>query len=309
VKPRRITLRSTLAGVAALVALSLTATACDTSPYAAKVNAQVIHQAALNAELRAWSGNAAYVSSYNSASNGSGTVAGDAPGTYSTTWVATVLGGMVVASVVNQDLVAKGQQPSAATLAAARSVNQIAEVGWQDFSPEFRDVLVQRLAEEAVITPVSVSEATLLSTYNQYKQQYFFLSICTAGSSAFSASEAASIAAQGVPNGVSACYNQAQFESQPAAFQSEVRSLAVGAVSSPIKTSYGYQVVRLVSRDLQPFSPDLQRVLSLVIMSSQGSANPALNTLLAKASVHINPAYGTWSSMQVKPPSVPNSGS
>jgi hypothetical protein len=138
-------LRSTLVGLAAVLAVSLTATACDTSPYAAKVNSQVIHQAALNAELRAWSGNTAYVSSYNSSST-NGTVAGDAPGTFSTTWVATILDGMVVASVLGQHVVATGQPPSAATLAASRSVNQLAEVGWQEFRPAFREVLVARLA-------------------------------------------------------------------------------------------------------------------------------------------------------------------
>jgi hypothetical protein len=300
-------LRSTLAGVAALLALSLTATACDTSPYAARVNSQTIRQNELNAELRAWAGNPTYVATYNSSSS-SGTVAGDAPGTYSTTWVAGILGGMVDATVVRQRVVATDQLPSAAIVAAARTVSELGEVGWQDFTPAFRDVLVNRIADEAVLTPVTTPQATLLSTYNQYKQ-YFFLQICTVTSSAFSAAEAARIAAQKVPNGVLACYNQVQFEAQPKAFQTAVLTLPVGGVASPIKTSFGYQVVRVVDRTLQAYTPDLQRVLSLVIVNSQGTGNPVVTGLLAKASVRINPAYGTWSSSQVHPPAVPNSGS
>lgn len=300
-------LLSTLAGLAAVLTLSLTATACDTSPYAAKVNSQVIHQAELNSELRAWAGNTAYVSSYNESSSGT-TVAGDAPGTYSTTWVAAILGGMVDASVIGQHVVATDQPPSSATLAAARTVSELGEVGWQDFSPAFRDVLVSRLANEAVLTPVSAPQATLLGTYNQYKSN-FFLQICTTASSAFSESEAAGIAAQGVPNGVLACYNQVQFEAQPMAFQTAVLTLPVGKVSAPIKTSYGYQVVKVVDRTLQEYSEDLQRVLSLVITSAQGTVNPVLTGLLSKASVRINPAYGTWSSLQVTPPAIPNAGS
>ena len=299
-------LRSTLAGVAALLVLTLTATACDTSPYAAKVNSQVIHQVALNAELRAWARSSAYVTSYNSAST-SGTVAGDAPGSYNTTWVAGILGGMVDASVVEQRVAATGQPPSSATMAAARSVNQVGQVGWSGFSPAFRDVLVTRLADEAILTPVSAPPATLLGAYNQYKQ-YFFLQVCTVSSSAFSASQAASIAAQKVPNGVPSCYNQSLFEAQPQAFQTAVLPLGVGQVSAPIKTSFGYQVVRVTSRAAQPYSQDLQQVLSLVIVSSQGTPNPVITGLLAKASVRINPAYGTWSSLQVQPPAVPNSG-
>jgi hypothetical protein len=301
-------LPSALAGLAALVALSLTATACDTSPYAAKVNSQVIRQTALNAELREWAGNTAYVSAFNSANTSSGlTVAGDAPGTYSTTWVAGILTEMIDANVVRQRVVATDQPPSNASQAAARSVNQISQVGWDSFSRAFRDVLVQRLAEEAVLTPPSVAHSTLLAAYNQYKQ-YFFVEFCLRQASAFSASQAASIAAEGVPNGVLACYDQVLFEAQTAAFQNAVLPLTVGKVSAPIRTSYGYQVVKMVTRQDQPFSPDLERVVSLAIMSGQGSANPVLSTLIAKASVHVNPAYGTWSSAQVAPPVAPSAG-
>jgi hypothetical protein len=299
-------LGSTLAGVAALLVLSLTATACDTSPYAAKVNSQVIRQAELNAELRAWSGNPTYVASYNQSSNG--TVAGDAPGTYSTTWVAGILGGMVDATVIRQRVVATDQPPSAAIQAAARTVSQLGEVGWSDFTPAFRDVLVSRVSDEAVLTPITASQQTLKSTYDQYKP-YFFLQICTVASSAFTESDAKSIAARGVPNGVQACYNQVQFDAQSKAFQTAVLTLDVGKVSAPIKTSYGYQVVRVTAKTFQEYTPDLQRVLSLVITSSQGTGNPVVTGLLSKASVRINPAYGTWTSLQVKPPAIPNSGS
>jgi hypothetical protein len=300
-------LRSTLAGVAALLVVAFTTTACDTSPYAAEVNSQVIHQAELNAELGAWARNPVYVSSYNSAST-NGTVAGDAPGTYNTTWVAGILSGMVDASVVRQQVVATGKMPSSASLAAARSVNEIGQVGWSDFSAAFRDVLVSRLADEAVLTPVAVPQATMLSAYHQYLP-YFFLQVCTVSSSAFNAGQAAGIAAHGVPNGVPFCYDQSLFEAQPPAFQHAVVSTQVGKVAAPIKTSYGYQVVKVTSRAVQPYTPELQQVLSLVINSGQGNANPVITGLLAKASVRINPAYGTWSSLQVKPPAVPNGGS
>jgi PPIC-type PPIASE domain len=300
-------LRSALVGVAALVAVSLLATACDTSPYAAKVNSQVIRQTELNAELREWAGNTTYVSAFNSANTSSGvTVAGDAPGTYSTTWVAGILDGMVAASVVRQRLAATEQRPSDATEAAARSVNEISQVGWANFSPAFRQVLTDRIAAEATLTPTAVPQATMLSAYNQYKP-YFFLEICANQSSAFSSAQAAELAAQGVPNGVLTCYDQVQFEAQPAAFQTVVRGLPVGKVSPPIKTSYGYQVVKVVRRDDQSFSADLQRVLSLAIASGQGP-DTVVNALLAKASVRVNPAYGTWTASQVQPPVAPSAG-
>jgi hypothetical protein len=291
-----------LAGAAALLAVSLTATACDSSPYAAKVNGQVIKQAALSAELRAWARNTDYVSAFNSSNSSGVTVAGQAAGTYNTMWVGYILDGIVAAEAVHQQLAATGQRPTPATEAAAQSVDAIGQPGWPRFSPAFRQVLVSRLADEATFIPASAPTATLQGLYNQYRP-YFFTQVCTDEAAAFTKSQAASLAAAGLPNGTPTCYNQAQFETQSTAFQSAVLGLGVGKVAAPIPTSYGFRVVKVVSRQVQPYSADVGRVLSVV---SAQSASPALTSLLAKTRVQINPAYGTWKSSQVTPPVSPN---
>jgi hypothetical protein len=288
------------------VALSLTATACDASPFAARVNSQVIKETALNVEVRDWAGNANYVSAFNSSNstaNGGtgGTVAGEGPGTYSTAWVANILDGMVAAAVVHQRLAATGQTPTPAIEAASRTVNEIAQPGWDRFSATFRQTLVTRLAEEAVLTPSSVPAATLLPLYNHYKSS-FFTQICTVQASAFSSAQAQSLATTGLPDGTPACYGQVQFEGQSAAVQTALTGATIGK-AAPIKTTYGFLVLKVVSRQIQPFSADLQRVVSIV--SGEG-ANPALTSLLGKAKVQINPAYGTWKSSQVVPPADPS---
>jgi hypothetical protein len=295
------------AGTAALVAISLTASACDTSPYAARINSQVIKQTALNVELRAWASNPAYVNAFNSGNSSGVTVAGDASGTYSTTWVAGILGGMIDASVVRQRLHSTGQVPDPATTAASRSVNAISAVGWEQYSPAFRQTLVDRLADESTLTPPTVPVATLMSTYNQYLP-YFFSEVCTVQSSAFNQAAAQALVASGLPNGVPLCYNQTQFEAQSTAFQTTILGTAVGKTASPIKTTYGYVVVKVVSRDVQPFSPEVQRVLSVAILSSEGSPNPTVDPLIAKARVQVNPVYGSWKPPQVVPPTAPNLG-
>ncbi len=105
-----------LAGTLALAGLSLSLTACDTSPYAAQVNSEVIKETALNSEIRAWAGNPTYVASYDSANStqngGSGTsVVGAAAGTYSLPWVAMILSGMIEARIIHQHLNAAGDAP------------------------------------------------------------------------------------------------------------------------------------------------------------------------------------------------------
>jgi hypothetical protein len=301
-------LRNLLAGGAALIALSLSATACDTSPYAARVNSQTIRQTALNVELREWSSSRDYVNAVDSSTSSGGvTVSGQAPGTYSTKWVSGVLGGMIAATIFRQQLDATGQVPSPGVDAAANSVNAISQIGWDQFSPEFRQTLVARLSDESLLTPPSVPASTLRPVYDRYAP-YFFNQICTVQSSAFSKAEADAIQASGVPNGHPECYDQDAFTAQPASFQNAVLGVAVGKTAPLIPTLYGYLVVKVVSRTDQGFTADVQRVLSTAVLSAQGSPNPTLNALVAKAHVQVNPAYGSWQSSQIVPPAAPSAG-
>jgi hypothetical protein len=294
----------------ALLAVSLSATACDTSPYAAKVNSDVIKSSALNAELAAWAGNKAYVSDFDSnssssSSSGTGTtVAGDALGTYNTTWVAGILTDMIAASAVHQHLAASGQLPGPELLAAARSLYQSVAY-WGQFSPDFRDTLTQRLAEEATFVPIPTGSA--LATVNQgYQQlkQYFYNEVCVREASTFDQAAAQAITTSGSVTGTTVCYTPIQLEDYPADFRNALMSLKVGDVSQPIKTNYGYQVVQVVSRQEQGFNPSVQKVLALV----SGSAPDALTSLLRQAVVSVNPAYGSWNTSQitVDPPRVPS---
>lgn len=285
------------------------ASACDVSPSAVKVNHEVIKQTVVNSELRSWSGNSAYVAAFNSSNNSSGlTVAGDAPGTYSMSWVANILNGIIQGAAVHQHLAARDNLPDQATMAAARSVGEISQVGWYEFSPGFRETLVQRLADEATFTPPSVPASTLRDVYQHY-QSYFFVQVCTLEDSAPTLDQAKALAASGVSNGSPGCNDQVQFEAQPAAYRTAVQGTAVGHVAPPIQTNYGYQVVKVQSRVEQGFTPNVQRVLSVAVLAAEGSPNNAVNQLLNHTSVQLNPMYGTWKAPSVVPPSVPGSSS
>ncbi len=306
-----------LAGAAALLVLSITATGCSASPYAATVNSQVIKEPSLYSTLQAWAGNRTYVSDFDSAQASAAgqsgaqplTVAGEGPGTYNTSWVAGILTQMIAAAVVHQNVVATGQIPSPAIVAAARSVSEIDHPGlWEQFPAAFRQTLANQLAEEAAITPPSVAPATLLGLYRQYAP-YFFTQVCVIQAAAFTLQQAQGLVASGIPGGAQQCYDQAQFEQQSSGFQSAVMALAVGKVAPAIRTSYGYQVVTLVSRDVQAYTVAVQRALSVAVLNAQGTADSVVTRLLAKARVRINPAYGSWQQSQVVPPSQPQSSS
>jgi hypothetical protein len=297
-----------LAGAAAVIAASFFLSACDTSPYAVSVNSQVLKVAGLNAELADWAGNPSYVSWFDNlnstSNNGSGTtVAGEAKGTYSTAWVAEILNQVVVSEVIQQHLTATGALPDEALVQASRALSEFASpYDFNGFPQGFRQVLVERLAGEAAITTISTPVATLQKTYQQY-QANFFTQICVLQSSAFSKEAAEALAAAGVPNGARICYSQAQLENQPQAYRTAVINLKPGQVSQPIQTSFGFVVDRLSSRMDQGFTQPVQQVLAYALQQSQ--QNQQLTSLITKAHVKVNPAYGTWNSTSgVNPPAL-----
>jgi hypothetical protein len=303
------------AAASVLLAVTMTVSACDVSPYAAKVGSQVIKQTALNAELRAWAANRQYVSAFDANNRNSPqcqqnaaacvAVTGDAPGTYNSEWVSSILSDMITASAVQQRLQATGRHVSPAGLQAARAVSEISQIGWTNFPPSFRDTLVSRLAEQALITPplAQLSQA-FGQVYQQYKQ-YFFARVCVLQAAAFTLAQAETLSSGSRIVGQPVCYSQAQLELQPPAVRQAIMALPVGQVSQPVKTPYGYLVVKVASRDVIGLTNELKRTISVAIIDAQGVPNDTVDALMAHVKVKINPAYGTWDPTQVPPAVLP----
>ena len=300
-------LAKTFAAAALLAAVSLTASACDTSPFAAVVNGHTIKQTALNAELSSWASNKQYVNAFDSANGSSGVnVAGFAPGTYNSGWVASILDNIVLASLVHHRLQVLHQVPNQDALSAARAVSEISQIGWTVFPAGFRSTLTMRLAEDATLTPPAIDIATLQRVYDQYRP-YFVSQVCLLQAAAFSLDQAQKLSASGYPGGSQVCYSQADLENQPADFRQAVMSLGLYKVSQPIKTRFGYVVVEVVKRDTIGLTPELRRTISVAIVNAQGAPNPAVDALLSAARVKVNPQYGSWSQGQISPPKTPGS--
>jgi hypothetical protein len=184
-------------------------------------------------------------------------------------------------------------------------VSEIAESSfWYQLSPSFRQVLVERLAEQSVVTPVSTDQATLKRVFDQYRS-YFYSQVCVL--EAFGTlSEMQALSGGGTISGTPVCYDQATMEQQPQDYQKAVLSLDVGKKSQPIQTGSGYQVVQVTSRVEQPFGTEVQKVLSTVVSEAQGSGVASTITdLVTAARVKVNPTFGSWHNDQVTPPAPP----
>ncbi len=134
--------RRFLVGAAAAAVCALVASGCETSPVAVSVNSQQIKQTAINADIRAYAENAAFVKAYDSQQSSGGaspSVAGSAPGTYSSAFVAGVVNAAVQTTALHQYLAAHHNLPSPALLADARAWQSYLDSSyWLGFSASFR---------------------------------------------------------------------------------------------------------------------------------------------------------------------------
>jgi hypothetical protein len=329
------------------VTLCLAATGCDSSPYAASVNGQVIKETALNRQLDLLASNKKFITDTieaSTADDGEGIqVTGQANGSYTAAWSADVLTAMVTAEVVHQHLVRANALPDAAQLAMARAVDSAdysGDLAWYRFSPEVRSIIVQRDAELARVVPVDtkITAAQLKGLYESKLQTSLFTNVCVrdvdvdvdgAGGgidypaslakakALVSAIDAAGVSGAGAQSfgGSVTCYSHALFEQQSLGLIGTVLGIKAGSAAAPKKSEDGYQVFAVTKRTLVPYGLAFVKAVSALVqvdsINSGGSTLPALETLVAEAHVKVDPAYGTWrktkSGYAVVPPSGPAS--
>ncbi len=320
--------------MAALLTIAVVASGCDSSPFAASINGQVIKQTALNAELRQLAGNPSYVQL---AREGVVTkpaivVTGASSGSYNAAWTAQILTDMVVGSTVHQHLVATHDLPTPAVYAATRAVDSIlyGADAWGRFSPAFRSALVERGADLAMVEPNLLTAANLKAVLTNYPTE-LFSDVCvrtvavtvTSGSGvdypasltkAKALARAFDSSPASVTGGSVTCYTAAQLETQAVSFVTTILSLRTGTAAAPEKTGYGYRVVGVTSRKLVTSGRALDQAFSVAVNQANGVTTKVVEPLLARAHVQVNPLYGTWHGSTkvpyaVVPPATPGTSS
>lgn len=323
--------RRLLAGLAAAVTISVVATGCDSSPFAASVNGQVIKQTTLNAQLRQLAGNPGYVALARSGlfANRSVTVTGDSNRSYNSSWSAGVLTDVVIGAAVHQALAREHRLPGPAQLAATRAVDNLYyhPATWDAFSPAYRDAVVARDADLAAAEPDALSQAQLKSSVGAVASE-LFSDVCVrtvnvtvagpAGSVDYPASLARAKAlapSLGSPSstaGAVTCYTSAQFETQQIGFVDTILRVAAGAAAAPEKTVDGYTVLAVTRRTLLPLDSEVGRAVNAIDNQYSGTTGRAVASVLERARVKVNPLYGTWvakapSTFEVVPPTASSS--
>jgi foldase protein PrsA len=313
------------------VALALVATSCGSvSPYAAKVDNKSISQSDLEDELRSIAANGPYLKLVESRQQVKGTGAG----TFDAAFTALALTRQIYYHLIGTELARRKLAVGPPDLAAARAtvISQIqGEDVFKAFPKSYQDALVLRQAQLDVLTlslngsTGSVDDAAR-AYYDAHKDE--FAKACVShilvadqakaddvkarlcrgedfAALAKSESQDSQSAAQG---GALGCDITQQTGFVPE-FLAAVFTQPVGDVGAPVKTQFGFHLIKVTSRDVPPYDQVKDQVRQKLTTSGQEKLLNWLQDTVGKAKIVVNPKYGTFdksgSSPGVVPPARP----
>lgn len=321
------------AACTAIVMAGSGAAACKSAqPYAAKVNGNVLSKADLDRELNAIKGNAKYRQALES---NQVTISGSGEGTFSQQFVAQVLTRRVYFELVREEFVKRKLTLTPGDLTRSRSELE-ASIGDASVLAEFpKDYLkeIQRTTaqvDKLQAVMASVTDANLHKYYQDHIDQ--FENVCAHHILVATKTEADSIEKQlakasdknatfeqlakksstdtgsGAKGGDLGCASPSTYVAE---FKAAVRTQKIGVIGQPVKSQFGYHIIRVDSRDAaKPYDDVKDKVRAAVTDTQQGPFNEFLTAAATKAKVEVNPRYGTYDTTgqqpQVVPPKAPS---
>ena len=316
---------------APLVALALLATACGSvSPYAAKVDNKSISQDDLETELRSIAANGPYLKLVESRQQ----VKGSGAGTFDAAFTALALTRQIYYQLIGTELTSRKLTVSPEDLAAARAtvIEQIqGEDVFKDFPKSYQDELVRRQAQLDLLTLslnglTGSTEEAARTYYDGHKPE--FASSCVSHILVPDQAKADDVRARIAAGQDFAAVARAESQDTASAqkggelgceiteetgfvpeFMLAVSTQPVGEVGAPVKTQFGYHVIKVTSRQTPPFDDVKDQARQRLAESGQAKLLTWLQETIAKAKIEINPKYGTFnkegSSPGVVPPARP----
>lgn len=311
-----------LAGAAAL---ALVASACSSArPDAATVNGQAIERADLEAQLRAYADNEPYRTAIAS-SSGTPILGPGGEGTVSMDFTARILRREILLELVRQEVEARKLTPSPEIVQQAQDQaksftltvpEESMDAAWNAFPQSFRDQAVDDTTNVLALTQAlgGSTDAELQARFDRNPDAYG--GVCAAHILVESEEAARDVAAQlaggadfaelaasvstdtgsGEQGGL--LYEQGTSECPSALgyvpqFMDGAAALAIGEVSEPIQSQFGWHIIRVDKRT--PVTFDEVKDALREYVSSQ--ANQAVNQLLTekgKGDIVVSPRFGTW---------------
>jgi parvulin-like peptidyl-prolyl isomerase len=317
--------------VLAVGVLALAGAGCNaTAPYAAKVNGATISQGDLNSELMAIRSDPAYLNQIQSQSQ----VTGAGQDSFDSSFVAQVLNRQIVFQLVHQEAARRGITISAQDLSLARGDTASALGGANILTglpASYQNTLIRHSAEvtalEATLAHVDIRPAAMAQYYATHQQS--FVQQCVSHILVSTQAEAAALRAQIVAGAPFAQVAQTQSQDQASAatggqlgcgptgrfvtgFEQAVDASPTGQLSQPVQTQFGWHLIEVTSRQPLSLTQAQPQIRAALLANAQGALTNTLQRDESRASVAINPRYGTYQTRGnqsgiVPPPAPPSS--
>lgn len=310
-----------------LAALVFGLTACSTlTPWAAKVNGDLIEVSALDQELDAILANQRYLQQVQSA-NLAGGVTGQGEGTFTTAFVGRILTRQIFFELIRQEVERRKIEISAAEEEAA-AADVIASFGepeiFRAFPEDYRQELIRRQAEvtalQAALGEVEVDEASVAKFYEENRA--LFAQTCVSHILVGTQEEAAALKAQiaggadfaelarqnsidpgsGPNGGDLGCVQPGSFVPE---FETVMETLPEGQVSEPTQTQFGWHLLLVTDRSPRPLEEARAEIRQRLLSESQSDFEGFVDRALAEADIEVNPRYGTFDRDSAQPGIIP----
>jgi hypothetical protein len=313
---------------AAVAVVATGSAACKSSePYAAKVNGATVSKADLDDELNAIRSNTKYRQQLE---QNQVPVAGTGDGTFNSAFAARILTRRIYFELVHEEFVRRKLKVGSSALNLARQEVE-SSIGGPSvlgaFPKSYQTWLIHTNAEVYVLqnAMANTSEANLRAYYDAHKEQ--FESVCAAHILVETKAQADAIEKQlakakdknatfadiakkdskdaqsGAQGGDLGCAAPSNYVAE---FKDAVRTQKVGVIGQPVKTQFGYHIIRVDGREpAKPFDEVKEDVRAAITDGQQGPFNEFLTQASTKAKVEVNPRYGTYDTSGQQPEVVP----
>jgi foldase protein PrsA len=320
-----------LFAAAAVGVIATTGVACKSAtPYAAKVNGIVLSKDGLEDELEAMRGNKKYLEQLEANGN---QVLGSNEATFNSAFVATVLNRRVYFELIRQEFQRRKLKVTNDDQDFARQ-QVLLDIGgeevFKDFPKAYSDEILRTTAQVWRLQQslASTSDANLRAYYEDHKDQ--FESVCAAHILVETKAQADAVVKQlgtakdkkatfadlaskrskdpgsGANGGDLGCASPAGYVGE---FKDAVRTQKIGVIGQPVKTQFGYHVIRVDSREAaKPYAEVKEEVKSAITDQQQGAFSQFILEAATEADVEVNPRYGSFDKTGQSPTVVPPKG-
>lgn len=313
-----------------LAALFVVGTACSTlTPWAAKVNGQLIATSDLDRELEAILSNKRYLEQVEGA-NLTGGVQGSGQGTFTTAFVGRILTRQIFFELIEQEVERRDLKITAADEEAA-SLDVVSSFGeaaiYRAFPEDYRRDLVLRQAQVTAlqedIAEIEVDDAAVEKFYEE--NPALFARTCVSHILVATPEEAAAAKARidagedfaavaaeisidpgsGANGGELGCVPSGSFVPE---FETVMETLPVGQVSAPTQTQFGTHLLLVSDRTTQPIDEVRAEIRQRLLSEGQSGFDAFVDEALAKATIEVNPRYGRFDPDAAQPGIIPPPG-